>query len=168
MGAAPHLQTQCSHDVLQLVSWALKHAWYGLKEAGRVGGRSPPPPPCKHPAHMMGVNKFLGLCSTLCTAQKKTRGGVGGWGGGGGGAAPHIICTHDVFQLVSSALKHASFLPSLLPSFLPSFLPSLLSSFLPSFLPCFLLFFLSFFLPSFLPFFFPSFHLKSTRNNAFL
>ena len=39
---------------------------HGLKKAGGGwGGRSPPPPICKHPAHMMGVNKFLGLWSTL-------------------------------------------------------------------------------------------------------
>ena len=82
------LGSQCSHDVFQLVSWALKHAWYGLKE----GAASPHlQTPCSHDG------------CTLCTASKNSE------GVGGGAAPPHLQtqCSHDVFQLVSWALKHA-------------------------------------------------------------
>ena len=123
----PHLQTPCSHDGCQQVSWALKHALHGLKQllitrcfspsflgcearlvrlkrsGGGWGGgpqpAAPPPPP---------PNKFLWALKHALHGLKKS----GGVGGGGGGAQPppfnlQTQCSHDVSQLVSWALKHA-------------------------------------------------------------
>ena len=62
------------YPVISFVSWALKHAWYGLKEAGGVGGggggggRSPPT--CKH---------LLGFEARSARLPKKKE--RGGWGG---------------------------------------------------------------------------------------
>ena len=58
----PHLQTPCSHyshDGCQQVSFlGFEARLVLLKKTGGVGGGGAQP---KHPAHMMGVNKFLGL-----------------------------------------------------------------------------------------------------------
>ena len=146
-----------------------------------MGGRSPPT--CRHPAHMMGVNTFLGLLKHAWYDLKEAG---GAWGGA---AKPPPMCKHPAhmmgvnlgFESRCTAQKKAGGLGGAQPpppppfantmltrcfstSFLgfeARFLSSFLASFLPFFLPCLLPFFLpSFllsFLPCFLPFFLPSF-----------
>ena len=91
------MQTPCSHDGCQQVSWALKHALHGLKKRGGLGGGAAPPI-CKHNEHTR--------CSQLVSWALKHAWYSLKEAGGLGRLCPHLQtpCSHDGFQLLSCAL----------------------------------------------------------------